>query len=85
MEWKMMDNGVQVNITNDNIAFHTIAELKRLNESINCLSTRIDNDMDKKVDKSNSKWQWMLIFGSFTFTLFVLGTVMAIHMPELGG
>ncbi len=83
MDWQMNENGVQVNVTNENIAFHTINELKRLNSSINDLSKSLEEKLEKKVDKQTAKWNWILIFGSFSFTMFVLITVLKMHMPGL--
>ena len=70
----------EMKVTNENIAFHTIKELKRLNDCFIALSTSLEVRLDKKVDKSTSKWQWLLIFGSFGFTLFVLGTILTLHL-----
>lgn len=70
----------EMKITNENIAFHTINELKRLNDCFIALSNGLEAKLEKKVDKSTSKWQWLLIFGSFGFTLFVLGTILTVHL-----
>lgn len=68
-----------------------IKELERLNDCYSKLSERIDKKVDKidekidqktarKVDKSNEKWKFVLIFGSYAFTLFVLGLMLKMHL-----
>lgn len=79
MEDKKNPEG-EMKVTNDNIAFHTIKELKRLNDCFVTLSTSLDTKLDKKTDKTTSKWQWILILGSFSFTLFVLAIILDIHL-----
>lgn len=56
-----------------------IKELERLNDCYTKLSERIDTRLDKKADKSTEKWKYMLIFGSYGFTMFVLGLLLKVH------
>jgi len=63
-----------------------IKELERLGKCYETLSDRVDRKLDKidrktdtKVDKSNERWKYLMIFGSFAFTLFVLGLVLKLN------
>lgn len=67
-----------------------IKELERLNDCYVQLNDSIherldekcqhmDTKVDKKVDKGSEKWKYLLIFGSYGFTLTVLGLMLKIH------
>jgi len=56
-----------------------IKELERLADCYETLNDRMDRKSENKVDKSTEKWKYLLIFGSFGFTMFVLGLVLKIH------
>jgi hypothetical protein len=56
-----------------------IKELERLNDCYNKLSERIDTKLEKKSNKIDEKWKFLLIFGSYGFTMFVLGLLLKIH------
>jgi hypothetical protein len=56
-----------------------IKELERLNDCYSKLSDRIDRKVDTKVDKTTEKWKYLLIFGSYGFTMFVLGLLLKVH------
>ena len=57
-----------------------IKELERLADCYEKLSERVDRKVDQKVDKSTEKWKYLLIFGSYGFTLTVLGLLLKIHL-----
>jgi hypothetical protein len=56
-----------------------IKELERLNGCYNKLSEKIDRRLDNKVDIRNEKWKYLLIFGCYGFTMFVLGLLLKVH------
>ena len=57
-----------------------IKELERLNDCYLQLSTRLDTRIDNKQDKAGMKWIYTLVFGSFAFTLFILGLILKLHL-----
>ena len=69
-----------------------IKELERLNDCYVKLNESIHDKLDEKcqhmdkkvenkVDKSSEKWKYMLIFGAYGFTMFVLGFILKLHYP----
>jgi hypothetical protein len=56
-----------------------IKELERLGDCYEKLSGRLDMKVDTKIDKSTEKWKYMLIFGSYGFSMFILGLILKVH------
>jgi hypothetical protein len=56
----------------------------KLNDSINARLDKecgiMDVKVDGKIDKSTEKWKYLLIFGSYGFTMFVLGLFLQLHL-----
>lgn len=56
-----------------------IKELERLAACYERLVENTDVKFSQKVDKSSEKWKYSMIFGSYGFTLFVLGLFLKVH------
>jgi hypothetical protein len=52
---------------------------EKLNERVDTRVNHLDTKVEKKVDKSTERWKYLMIFGAYGFTLFVLGLLLKVH------